>query len=153
MTGLLKRDKERTKKILDKYKTHPNREQTKNKCVIGCEEGTHYWGSLRFCELLLDLDTIAERWRLCAFVPAINKLSAELPLPALGSHPTYQSIIWIQCSVPRLQRLKLLTGWGPSMAKPVTWSTVKWAFFHWNSNMKRYHLSPVLPVFHCPPDW
>ena len=64
-TGLVKRDKERTKKIIAKYKTCPNMEATKRRCVLGCEDEAHYWGSLGFCDLLLDLDTINERKRVC----------------------------------------------------------------------------------------
>ena len=40
-------------------------EATKRRCVLGCEDKAHYWGSLRFCDLLLDLDTINERKRVC----------------------------------------------------------------------------------------
>ena len=58
LTGLAKRDKDRAKKILDKYKARANIEKCKKKCILGCDEGTHYWGSLRFCDLLLELDTI-----------------------------------------------------------------------------------------------
>ena len=65
LTGLAKRDKERTKKIIEKYKTCPNMEATKQKCVLGCPQKFLYWGNLRFCELLLDLDTIQERKCLC----------------------------------------------------------------------------------------
>ena len=41
-TGLVKRDKERTQKIIAKYKTRPNMEATKRRCVLGCEDKAHY---------------------------------------------------------------------------------------------------------------
>ena len=65
MSGLAKRDKEHTRKILEKYQSRPNMEVTKRKCVLGGNQKFHYWGSLHFCEMLLDLDTIAERKCLC----------------------------------------------------------------------------------------
>ena len=65
VSSLAKRDKERTRKIVDKYKARPIMEATKHKYVLGCPQKFHYWGSLCFCEMLLDLDTITERKRLC----------------------------------------------------------------------------------------
>ena len=63
--GLVKRDKERTKKIIEKYKSRPNMEATKKRVILGCHDKNHYWGSLQFCDVLLDLDTINERKRIC----------------------------------------------------------------------------------------
>ena len=51
-TGLAKRDKERTHKIVEKYKKWPNMEATKKKCVLRCPEQYQFLGSLRFCDLL-----------------------------------------------------------------------------------------------------
>ena len=63
--GLSKRDKERTRKRVEKYQARPNMEATKCKCVLGCPQKFHNWGSLCFCEMLLHQDTIAGRKRLC----------------------------------------------------------------------------------------